>query len=169
MKEIIILVILFIVIFLFITFRKEGYTHYEDMYQAYEIPFSGDTFIASGERPALGHYLRLTEYDGQSPILFEYENKRLKNNPCNVCMVKCLNPTSLIYKDKKDALKKCEGYCKNECLGTDVEKIFQEAEIESENQLTHDVYKQENYIFAPQNYYIQGGWYELPEWMENTN
>lgn len=174
-KFLILLVLIFILI-LYIS-QKENYTKYDTLYQAYEVPYTGDTFIAAGDRPALGHYLRL---DNTPPFMSEYEDKQLKQDPCNICMIKCLNPTSLIYKKKSDALDKCLGYCTEECKGKDADKIIQDAIIESKDQLKHDTFGDgrnfegantsfnvfENYNSAPQNYYIQGGWQTLPEWME---
>jgi hypothetical protein len=166
MLEIILIVILFMI--LFFCLKKENY-QYETLYNAYNTSFSGDSFIAAGKRPVLGHYLRLNQ-DGsrQSLIEQEYTNKRLKGDICNVCMVKCLNPTSIIYKDKKkiDIVNMCIGFCEQECVGKDMDAIIQEAKIESQNQLRHDIHHHEDYTPNVFNYFDQGGWREFPEWME---
>lgn len=132
------IILCFIIIFLIIIIlcSKENY-RYENMYQAYEIPFIENAFIASGTRPAVGDYLRTADYD-QSPVLVQYENEMINSDSCNICLVNCLNPTSLLYKNKKDSLNKCIGYCKEECKNTDINKLIENVKKESKDQLYHD-------------------------------
>lgn len=160
------LLIVFIIIIFWIFLKKENY-QYATLYNAYELPFTGDSFIAAGSRPVLGHYVRLSQDDGQSLIEQEYENKRIKGDICNVCMVKCLNPTSVVYKDKKksEIIKMCANFCKKECVGRDMNAIAQEAGDISEDQLKHDIYHHERYTPNVFNYFDQGGWRDFPEWM----
>src|SRR5690606_34190172 len=91
-------------------------------------------FIASGGRPALGDYLRTSEFD-QPPLLVKYENEMINNDSCNVCLVNCLNPTSLLYKNKKEDLEKCTGYCQDECKYSDVQSMISEVKQESKDQM----------------------------------
>jgi hypothetical protein len=164
-------IILFIILLVILIFclKKENY-QYETLYNAYELPFSGDSFIAAGKRPSLGHYLR-TDQDGsqESLIQQEYTNIRLKNDPCNICMVKCLNPTSVAYRDKKklEIVNMCRGFCEQECAGRDdIDAIIEEARSESRKQLRHNIYNHEDYTPNVFNYFDQGGWRDFPEWME---
>jgi hypothetical protein len=61
--------IVFLVLFLlfgYFLFKKENYNHYDTLYQAYTVPYQDLTFISAGQRPALGHYLRVDDDTGFS-------------------------------------------------------------------------------------------------------
>lgn len=129
--------IIFIILIIYILFFSKEKYRYTNMYQAYEVPFIDMQFIASGTRPALGDYLRTSDFD-QSPILVQYENEKINNDSCNICLVNCLNPVSLLYKNKKDALQKCVTYCQDECKHSDVQDMINEVKLESKDQMAQN-------------------------------
>lgn len=164
MIQLIAFIVILIFLFYFLYSRNETYTTYDNLYQAYTVPYMDLTFIAAGDRPALGHYLRLADNDGLSPMRNEYEDKFFKYNKCNRCMVHCLNPTSLLYND--EALGLCKEFCGEECSGKNVEEIIEDSFIESKMQMRHNK-SHEQYDNVPVSYYYQGGWTEYPSWFEN--
>lgn len=158
-----IIIILFFVFVLWIFLKKENYTTYDTLYQAYTVPYQDMTFISAGERPALGHYLRLYNDEGLSPLRNEYIDKELKADPCNRCMVHCLNPTTLIYGD--EALGMCKQFCNKDCKNASL-GLLEDAFMESRYQLRHDK-NHEHYENIPSSYYDQGGWEDYPPWFQS--